>query len=74
MNGVIDEFQKNSLEKVRVAITEYHGKQLIDLRIFYLDNQGNWAPTRKGISLGVEKRRVLPRPPASHPGAWEGPY
>lgn len=45
-------FAKNSRETVRVGLTEYHGRPLISLRVFY-----GGLPTRKGITLG---RDLLP--------------
>lgn len=45
-------FAKNTREEVRVALTEYHGRPLIALRVFY-----GGLPTRKGITLG---RDLLP--------------
>ena len=44
MDRVIAEFQKNPLEKVQVASREYKGKPLIDLRIDYQDDAGEWLP------------------------------
>jgi hypothetical protein len=54
MNSIIHEFQKNSSEKVVAAFTEYKGKKLFDLRVYY--NAGNerlpdWKFTKKGISV-----------------------
>jgi hypothetical protein len=34
MGTLISEFQKNAVEKVRVAPRDYKGKRLIDLRIY----------------------------------------
>lgn len=52
----IYEFQKNSSEKLLIRFTEYKGKSLIDLRVFFqADDSGNeWKPTRKGIAMNRE--------------------
>ena len=49
---IVYSFAKNTREEVRVALTEYHGRPLIALRVFY-----GGLPTRKGITLG---RDLLP--------------
>jgi len=52
----IYEFQKNVQEKIILSFTEFRGKQLIDLRVYY--NAGktkeDWHPSRKGISIRLE--------------------
>jgi hypothetical protein len=56
------EFQKNALEKVIIQFTEYRGKKLIDLRVYYNAGQNNmedWKPTPKGISLSRELIKEL---------------
>ena len=55
MEGLVRTIQKNSLEEVRIELTEYHGHHLVGLRIY-----SNWLqdrkmrPTRKGITVAVE--------------------
>jgi hypothetical protein len=53
MDEVIAQFEKNATEVVRVSITEYRGHKLIDLRVYYSDDEGQYRPTKKGISLAV---------------------
>jgi hypothetical protein len=55
MDTLIVEFPKNAVEKVRLALRDYKGKQLIDLRIYYQDDAGEWLPTKKGIALTVDQ-------------------
>ena len=51
---LIAEIEKNSTERIRVTVTEYKGHKFIDCRVYYEDNQGEWRPTKKGISLNLE--------------------
>jgi len=51
---LIAEIQKNSTERIRVIITEYKGHKLIDCRVYYEDDQGEWRPSKKGIALNSE--------------------
>ena len=46
----VKEIRKNSHEIIRIEEQEYQGHDLIDCRIYYDDN-GEWRPTKKGISL-----------------------
>ena len=45
---------RNQTEQVRVGVKEFKGKSYIDIRIYYMDDQGDWKPTKKGVSLSTE--------------------
>ena len=51
---LIAEIEKNSTERIRVAVTEYKGHKFIDCRVYFEDGQGEWRPTKKGIALNGE--------------------
>ncbi len=53
MDEVITQFEKNATEVVRVSLTEFRGHKLIDLRVYYSDDEGQYRPTKKGVSLSV---------------------
>jgi len=56
MGEVIASFEKNSMEEVRVSLTEFKGKALIDLRVYYQPEDGEEKrPTKKGITISPEK-------------------
>jgi hypothetical protein len=44
-------FQKNALEEVRASISHYKGKQYMDLRVYYKADDGEYKPSKKGITL-----------------------
>jgi hypothetical protein len=46
----IGEIQKGK-DKIIVTVKEFKGKQYIDLRTYFENDQGEWIPTKKGISL-----------------------
>jgi hypothetical protein len=54
---VIATIPKNSREWVRVALDEFRGVQLVDIRVLVELNEetGLPIPTKKGVSLKVEK-------------------
>ena len=54
---LIAEFNKNSLEKVRIVLTEFKGKKLLDIRAYYdasENEEPDWRPTKKGISISLD--------------------
>lgn len=53
MDEVIAQFEKNATEVVRVSLTEFRGHKLIDFRVYYSDDEGQYKPTKKGVSLSV---------------------
>ncbi len=53
MDEVITQFEKNATEVVRISLTEYRGHKLIDMRVYYSDDAGQYRPTKKGVSLSV---------------------
>lgn len=51
---------RTATEEIQVAISEYKGKQFLDLRIFYTTDGGNsWLPTKKGIAVYPENLDLL---------------
>ena len=56
MSGLIAKFEKNSFEEVRISLTNFKGKDLIDLRVYYRPDDGEeMLPTKKGITISLEK-------------------
>jgi hypothetical protein len=53
MDEVIAQFEKNATEVVRVSLTEFRGHKLIDFRVYYSDDEGQYKPTKKGVSLSI---------------------
>ncbi len=47
---LIKEIQKNTREVIRISVQEFKGTNVVDVRVFFQIN-GDWVPTRKGISL-----------------------
>jgi hypothetical protein len=52
---LIGEIQKNSTEKIQVSTASYKGHNFIDVRVYYEDDNGEWRPTKKGITIAPEK-------------------
>lgn len=47
-------FPRNPTEQVRAGIKEFRGKKYIDFRTYYMDKDGEWKPTRKGVTLPTD--------------------
>ena len=59
MEKIVSTFKKNSREQVKVTLTEFHGRQIIDIRVFWTADGITWNPSKKGIAVGVEKLPAL---------------
>jgi len=56
MSEVIARFEKNSFEEVRISLTEFKGKELIDIRVYYQpEGEEEMRPTKKGITISLDK-------------------
>ncbi|MFP5212537.1 MAG: transcriptional coactivator p15/PC4 family protein, partial [Acidobacteriota bacterium] len=51
---VVHSFPKNPLEEVRVSLTVYKGKQYVDLRIYYKGEDGEFHPSKKGLTVALD--------------------
>jgi len=51
---LIGEISKNSTEKIKVSVSEYKGYTFLDIRVYYEDDQGEWKPTKKGITVSKD--------------------
>jgi hypothetical protein len=54
MDALVARITKNPTEEVRVSLTSYRGHDLVDIRVFFQDEQGEWRPTKRGVSLSVD--------------------
>ena len=54
MQKVIKDIEKNASNKIRISLTEFKGYDLVDLRVYYEDEEGEYKPTKKGIALKPE--------------------
>jgi len=49
--------KKNSREEVRVSVDEIYGRKVINIRVYYKTDAGDWAPGRQGLALAVDRYR-----------------
>jgi hypothetical protein len=52
---IIAELEKNRRERVRVALDQWQGHNLIDIRVTaqFTEAVDVWGPTKKGLSMNV---------------------
>ena len=41
-------------EQIVVRVSEFKGKQYLDVRRYWQDDEGEWAPSKKGCSIPAE--------------------
>lgn len=51
---VVHSFPKNPLEEVRASLSIYKGKQYVDLRIYYKGDDGEYHPSKKGLTISLD--------------------
>jgi hypothetical protein len=56
---LITQFEKNKKEEVRVSIDTYHGKKLVNFRVFYKDADGTMKPGKQGLALSADLYKDL---------------
>jgi len=54
MSVIIGEVAKGNSQKIIVATNEYKGKEYVDVRLHYAGEDGEFYPTKKGITLTSE--------------------
>jgi len=51
---VVKDIEKGQ-DLIRIELSEFRGKQYVGARIYYMNDKGDWKPTRKGFTLVPEK-------------------
>lgn len=55
----IAKFEKNSREEVWVSIDDFRGRRIINIRVHYRSDTGDWLPGKQGLAVGVDRYRDL---------------
>lgn len=56
---VVAKFEKNSREEVWVSIDDFRGRKILNIRVHYRSDTGQWLPGKQGIALSVDRYRDL---------------
>lgn len=54
MTEVVGEMEKGWNEKILFSVSEFKGKKYADIRIYYEDDEGEWKPTKKGVTVNLD--------------------
>ncbi len=52
---VIGEIERNPTERLRISTENFKGRDYIDVRIYYEADDGEWKPTKKGVTIAPDK-------------------
>ncbi len=58
-NDVVARFDKNSREEIWATVDDFRGKKIINIRVYYKSETGQWAPGRQGLAMSVDRYRDL---------------
>ena len=53
-SDIIRDIQKNASQRIRVSRSFFKGHELIDLRLWVIDESGEYRPTKQGVSIRQE--------------------
>ena len=56
---LVAQFEKNAKEEVRVSIDDFRGRKIINIRVYYRSETGQWLPGKQGLALAVDRYRDL---------------
>ena len=56
---VVAKFEKNKKEEIRVSVDTFHGRKLINIRVYYKDDDGSMKPGKQGLALWTEQYKDL---------------
>ena len=52
---MIGDLERNATEVVRVSTEEFKGRKYIDIRIYFKNDEGEWKPTKKGVTIQPDR-------------------
>jgi len=55
MTEVVVEMDKGRNERILFSLSEFKGKSYADIRIYYEDDEGEWKPTKKGVTVALDE-------------------
>jgi hypothetical protein len=52
---IIGDMERGETEVLRISAEEYKGRKYIDIRIYFENSEGEWKPTKKGVTIQPDK-------------------
>jgi len=48
---LVGEIERSETEKLHIELSNYKGRDFVSIRIYYLADNGEWRPTKKGVTV-----------------------
>jgi len=58
MEKTVAEIEKGE-DLVRVMLRDFRGRQYVDARVYYMNDTGEWLPTKKGLSMSPDMAKKV---------------
>jgi len=58
VNDEVASMEKNEVESIRIQTKTHSGQQYVDLRVWYVDEYGEYHPSRKGFTFPATTAKV----------------
>jgi hypothetical protein len=55
----VGEIERSETEVVRVSTEEFKGRKYLDIRVYFANDDGEWKPTKKGVTVQPDKIDVF---------------
>ncbi|MCH7803011.1 MAG: transcriptional coactivator p15/PC4 family protein [Acidobacteria bacterium] len=55
MSEPVAEMEKGPNEKIFFSLSEYKGKKYADIRVYFENDESEWKPTRKGLTISLDR-------------------
>ncbi|MDD6153201.1 MAG: PC4/YdbC family ssDNA-binding protein [Elusimicrobia bacterium] len=55
IEGEVYSFHKNATEDVKCIISKRNGRDFVEIRVFYQDDNNEWQRSRKGITMLADR-------------------
>lgn len=75
---VVGQITKNARETIKVSVEEWHGRRIVNARVYFRAEDGEMRPSRKGLAISVDRlpelvevltRAMIAASPTSRPAA-----
>lgn len=47
--------RKSDNAQIRIGADDYKGRRVVDVRVWYQPNGGDWTPSKKGLTFDADK-------------------
>lgn len=59
MEKTLGEIELNKASKIIIRVRDYKEKNYMDMRQFFLNDENEWLPTKKGVSIPVQHLEIV---------------